>query len=226
MCLFLIIYCLMGIINQGILGGLRKKVGSVVGASWKGIPVLRIYQPVVANPKTAAQVTVRNGFKGFAQLASLILASFIKPLWDRGAVRMSGYNAFLKANAEGIAAGDNPFGATIVATKGKMDKTTIASVSLSAAGLTVTWDGSASNRYALPTDLPFVLVMDDANEKVLYAGAAPEGVKRSDGTLTILPAAFMNPADATSEGKVYLSFMRADGSIVSDSDDEDYAYSA
>lgn len=216
----------MGIINQGILGGLRKKVGSVVGASWKGIPVLRIYQPVVSNPKTAAQVTVRTGFKGFSLLASMILASYIKPLWDRGAVRMSGYNAFLKANATGIAAGANPFSAQIVATKGKMDKTTIATVAVSAAGVTVTWDGAATSRYALPTDVPYILLLDDANEKVLYAGAAPAGTKRSDGTLTVAANAFMNPAEATSEGKVYLSFMRADGSIVSDSDDEDYAYNA
>ena len=216
----------MGIINQGILGGLRKKVGSVVGASWKGIPVLRIYQPVVANPKTAAQVTVRTGFSSFAQLASIILASYIKPLWDRGAVRMSGYNAFLKANADGIAAGHNPFSDLFVATKGKMDKTTITSLNLSAAGLAVQWDGSATSRYALPTDKPYVLCLDEANEKVIYAGPAADGVKRSDGVLLIQPASFMNPADSSSEGKVYLSFMREDGSIVSDSDDEDFTFSA
>ena len=216
----------MGIINQGILGGLRKKVGSVVGASWKGIPVLRIYQPVVSNPKTAAQVTVRTGFKDFALLASLILASYIKPLWDRGAVRMSGYNAFLKANAEDIAAGHNPFDVAITASKGKMDATPIASVALGAAGITVTWDGTATSRYALATDIPYLLVLDQANGKVLFAGKASATAKRSDGTVTVAAANFMNPADASSEGKAYLSFMREDGSIVSDSDDADYAYSA
>lgn len=212
----------MGIINQGILGGLRKKVGSVVGASWKGIPVLRIYQPVVSNPKTAAQVTVRTGFKGFALLASTILASYIKPLWDRGAVRMSGYNAFLKANAEGIAAGNNPLASLIVATKGKMDKTTITAVSFANSKLTVSWDPTAMNRYALATDKPYVLVLDATNEKVIYAGPLGESTKRSDGHGEVAAAAFMNPTDATSAGKVYLSFMREDGSIVSDSDDEDY----
>lgn len=212
----------MGIINQGILGGLRKKVGSVVGASWKGIPVLRIYQPVVSNPKTAAQVTVRTGFKAFAMLASAILAAYIKPLWDRGAVRMSGFNAFLKANAQLIANGDSPFDAEIVATKGKMDATPIASVSVTSAGITVTWNPAATGRYALATDIPYLLILDQANEKVLYAGCPNASAKREDGTVTVLPAAYMSAFDASGEGKAYLSFMRADGSIVSDSDAEDW----
>lgn len=212
----------MGIINQGILGGLRKKVGSVVGASWKGIPVLRIYQPVVSNPKTAAQVTVRTGFKAYAMLASLILAAYIKPLWDRGAVRMSGFNAFLKANAQSIANGDSPFDVAIIATKGKMDATPIASVSVASTGITVTWNSATSGRYALPTDIPYLLVMDAANEKVLYAGCPDANAKRQDGTVTVLPAAFMSEFDSAGEGKAYLSFMRADGSIVSDSDSEDW----
>lgn len=213
----------MGIINQGILGGLRKKVGSVVGASWKGIPVLRIYQPVVSNPKTAAQVTVRSGFKAFSELASLILASYIKPLWDRGAVRMSGYNAFLQANKTGVAAGANPYDVEIVASKGKMDATSLASLAVSAASITVSWDASETSRYALATDLPFVLVLDSQTEKVIYAGAAPSGVTRATGSLTINAADFQNAPATGSAGKAYLTFMRADGSIVSDSAADDWS---
>lgn len=212
----------MGIINQGILGGLRKKVGSVVGASWKGIPVLRIYQPVVSNPKTAKQVTVRTGFKAYALLASAILAAYIKPLWDRTAVRMSGYNAFLKANAQLIKNGGNPFDEAFIATKGKMDATPIASVAVTAAGITVTWDPTATGRYALPTDVPYLLVLDQANQKVIYAGCPDPSAVRSAGSVTALPAAFMNALETGAEGKAYLSFMRADGSIVSDSDNEDW----
>ena len=32
----------MGIINQGILGGVSGTVGNVVGGSWKGINYLRV----------------------------------------------------------------------------------------------------------------------------------------------------------------------------------------
>ena len=213
----------MGIINQGILGGLRKKVGSVVGASWKGIPVLRIYQPVVSNPKTAAQVTVRTGFKSFTELASLCLASYIKPLWDRGAVRMSGYNAFIQANKALVAVAANPYDVEIVASKGKMDSTAIASASVSASAITVTWDGTAASRYALATDIPYLLVLDSQDEKVIFAGRASTTAKRSDGTVTVAAADFLNAPGAGATGKAYLTFMRADGSIVSDSAAEDWA---
>lgn len=207
----------MGIISQGILGALRKKVGSVVGASWKGIPVLRIYQPVVANPKTAAQVRVRSGFKAFGQLASLILASYIKPLWDRGAVRMSGYNAFLKANALSISGNLSPYDTHFIATKGKMDATTIATAAVSPAAIVVTWDPTEKSRYALDSDLPFVLVVNSTNDNVMFAGQAPEGTTREDGTLSIPAASFLNGSTGNDAVCVYLSFMRADGTIVSDS---------
>ena len=39
----------MGVISQGILGGVSGKVGNVVGASWKGIDYLRIKPSNVAN---------------------------------------------------------------------------------------------------------------------------------------------------------------------------------
>ena len=208
----------MGIINQGILGAVRKKVGNVVGASWKGIPVLKIYQPVVSNPKTAAQVTVRTGFKAFAQLASLILASYIKPLWDRNAVRMSGYNAFMKANAEFIADGSSPFDVEFVATKGKMDATAITSGSASASGITLNWDSSATSRYALPEDKPYVLALNVTQGTVAFAGLAGSAAKRSDGTVTIAAAALMNAITSGDDLDVYLSFQRSDATIVSDSD--------
>lgn len=49
----------MGIINQGILGGVRGKVGNVVGGGWKGIDWLRV-RVIPTNPQTAAQVLVRQ----------------------------------------------------------------------------------------------------------------------------------------------------------------------
>lgn len=216
----------MGIINQGILGGLRKKVGSVVGAAWKGIPVLRIYQPVVANPKTAAQVTVRTGFKGLVQFASVILAGYIKPLWDRGAVRMSGYNAFLRANKETIADGESPFNVDLVATKGKMDATAVATAALDGSGMTVTWDSSASGRYALATDIPFILALDLTNEAILFAGQAGTTAKRSDGSVAIAASDLQNIPSGSASMKVYLSFLRQDGTIVSDSASKEFSYTA
>ena len=53
----------MGKIKQGILGGFKGKVGTVIGASWNGIAYMRGLAQSVKNPKTAAQLQQRAFFK-------------------------------------------------------------------------------------------------------------------------------------------------------------------
>ncbi len=50
----------MGTYKQGILGSFIGKVGTVVGSTWRGIAVMRSLASKVANPRTAAQVAVRD----------------------------------------------------------------------------------------------------------------------------------------------------------------------
>lgn len=50
----------MGTYKQGILGSFIGKVGTVVGSTWRGISVMRSLASKVANPRTAAQLDVRN----------------------------------------------------------------------------------------------------------------------------------------------------------------------
>lgn len=88
----------MAIIKQGILGGFSNKVGSVVGAGWKGIATMRSLPQSVANPRTTAQVANRSTFAQLAQVGSSILPTIIQPLWNRWAKRMSGYNEWLSVN--------------------------------------------------------------------------------------------------------------------------------
>lgn len=92
----------MATIKQGILGGFSGKVAGVVGTSWKGIAVMKSLPLSVANPKTAAQVGNRSSFKAASQFLSFILVAIVKPLWDRFAIRESGFNASLRANKEGF----------------------------------------------------------------------------------------------------------------------------
>ena len=53
----------MGKIKQGILGGFKGKVGTVIGSSWNGIAYMRGLPQSVKNPKTAAQQAQRAFFK-------------------------------------------------------------------------------------------------------------------------------------------------------------------
>lgn len=90
----------MGVIKRGILGGFSGRVANVVGSSWKGIAYMKSLPLSVANPQTTGQTTQRNAFTAVVFAATSTLAVFIKPLWDRFAQGMSGYNDFVSKNVE------------------------------------------------------------------------------------------------------------------------------
>ena len=80
----------MGKIKQGILGGFRGKVGTVIGASWNGIAYMRGLAQSHKNPKTAAQLQQRAFFTELhglvSQLSDEQLASLF-PTVTRGMTR-------------------------------------------------------------------------------------------------------------------------------------------
>ncbi|MBO7082471.1 MAG: hypothetical protein J6W30_01355 [Bacteroidales bacterium] len=62
----------MGKIKQGILGGFRGTVGTVIGSSWNGIAYMKGKPQSVRNPRTDAQVQQRNFFKEVQELVGQI----------------------------------------------------------------------------------------------------------------------------------------------------------
>ena len=80
----------MGKIKQGILGGFRGTVGTVVGSSWNGVAYMKGKPQSVRNPRTDAQVQQREFFKEVqalvAQLTDEQLASLF-PSVTRGMTR-------------------------------------------------------------------------------------------------------------------------------------------
>ena len=80
----------MGKIKQGILGGFRGTVGTVVGSSWNGIAYMKGKPQSVRNPRTEDQVQQRNFFKDLQQLVAQLndeqLASLF-PTVTRGMTR-------------------------------------------------------------------------------------------------------------------------------------------
>lgn len=202
----------MAIIKQGILGGFKKKIGSVVGSSWKGIATMRSLPLSVANPKTAAQVSNRNRFKTCAQFASMILAGLIKPLMDRFAGQMSGYNYFTKLNKDVWENPLSPTWADLVISKGKMIAPNLADTQITAAGVQLDWEQTGQDRYGLPTDKVFALVVNTTTNEVLFQGDT--GKTRVDIDAAI---AFEQPGVTGHTIYVYASFLRADNSEVSNS---------
>ena len=92
----------MGKIKQGILGGFRGTVGTVVGSSWNGIAYMKGKPQSVRNPRTEDQVQQRNFFKDLQQLVAQLsdeqLASLF-PAVTRGMTRRNMFTRQLAAAA-------------------------------------------------------------------------------------------------------------------------------
>lgn len=93
----------MGKIKQGILGGFRGTVGTVVGSSWNGIAYMKGKPQSVRNPRSDAQVQQRTFFKEVQALVTQLtdeqLASLF-PNITRGMTRRNMLTRQLSACAD------------------------------------------------------------------------------------------------------------------------------
>ena len=67
----------------GLVGNIRNKVGNFVFSTWKGIQVVKAYQPTVSNPRSAGQIAQRARFDYAVQYA--IAANdmpYLKHIWS------------------------------------------------------------------------------------------------------------------------------------------------
>ena len=173
----------MARLDQGLLGGYSGKLGTTVGATWKGVNVVRTYQPNVANPNTKLQRDHRVKFKEIAHFGSFFLASMVKPFWDKGAKRMSGYNAFVSRNARAMKDSIDFDPLSLIIGDGQMGHPESQAILQEGSGeIRVSWNPDEPVLYGQPTDELYVVVFNYANEPIGYSlGEAT----REDATLTI-----------------------------------------
>lgn len=212
----------MGVIKRGILGGFSGKVGNVVGSSWKGIAVIKSQPLSVANPQTAGQTNQRNKFSGAVVVAKILLAGLIKPLWDRFAQGQSGYNAWMSANIENFTTAGAPVVADLEMSSGSLALDDIDSVSGTNGSptATVTWTSSEGTGNALATDEAYAVVYNADQD--MWGIASGTDTRTDETTDVTMPA-----NQATGEiMHAYLSFRKADGTLVSNSDYSNNAVSA
>lgn len=213
----------MGKIKQGILGGFSGKVANVVGSSWKGIAVMKSLPLSVANPKTAAQLLQRSRFSLLVKIAADILTSTVKPLWDRFAQKMSGFNDFVSTNFDAYF-GKLPepnFGALVIS-KGKMlAPNVVTGAWTTPTSINVEWESDPSDPYAMASDIPYIVLIDKTDYKAV---SVPVGVAtRVTGEVTVDLGLTV---DSSHLQQVYVAFKRADGTVVSDSANEEVPASA
>lgn len=199
----------MAKINQGIFGAVQGKVGNLVGSSYKGIPVLKSKAASVANPQTADQTEQRNRMTSAVTFAKLILALWIKPLWDRFAVKMSGYNLWIQKNVANFEGGELQNPEDLIMSVGNMAATTIDSLTGDATSdtVTITWTPDTTG-FHLASDIAYVLVY------VVQGGLffSSNSVARSVGACTV---SCPDALGAVTDVEVWLVFKRTNGLYIS-----------
>lgn len=202
----------MAKIKQGILGGFSGKVANVVGSSWKGIAIIKSLPLSVANPQTAAQVAQRLKMTNVVAFSKEILATVIKPLRDRFAVRQSGYNTFVSDNIALFATALPTTFADLEIASGKMASTAIGNLVGAAAQATVeaTWTDDQGTGFKLAGDEAYLVCINETNGEIASVGAA---TTREDESAI---ATFDSNLTALDDVHAYLNFLRADGTVVSD----------
>lgn len=202
----------MGVIKRGILGGFSNKVANIVGSSWKGIAVIKSLPLSVANPNTAAQQAQRNKFTEVVAFAGSILTTVIKPLWDRFAQQMSGYNAFIQANIDFFDETGLATPASLITSRGSLVGITNmdATRDSTTEQVTVTWDNNSGTGNAVASDELYLVVWNITTNSLVYAG---QPAIRSAATVTVTGEAF----EVGNVIWTYAAFRSANGFLASNS---------
>lgn len=202
----------MATFKQGILGGFSGKVGGVIGSSWKGIDTMRSQPSSVTNPRTNAQVANRSRFKSVSQLAAAMLTTIVKPLNDRFAQKMSGFNDFCQRNASTFDALGAFVPANLVLSRGKLSAP--AGLTQGASGYTeviIDYLSVLNGSFDSATDKLFAVVINPAGEVI---GTSSGAVTRNSSSVAIdIP----NGSENDFPCHAFLSFLREDGTQVSNS---------
>ena len=162
-------------------GNWEGKVGQTVGAKWKNKSTIRTYTKP-SNPKTAAQMSVRSAF---AQMTAYV-ASFADQIKYLSALNTSGQsvrNAIIQANKMQIS--DGTFNkATLMVSKGGLQKVTNEQATESAGKITVTWDKPTATNFTKDAKLIAICVQESSGlVEVLEAEAKPVGNATVSGNI-------------------------------------------
>jgi hypothetical protein len=184
-----------------------------VGSSWKGIAVMKSLPLSVANPKTASQVGRRAQFTTATKLGSTLLASTIKPLRDRFAQGQSGYNTFVSDIIESVGGNGVLDPANLAISKGSLLGNSAITVTYDTSDdeFTVDWSDNAGEGNALASDKVYFCVIDSTGKVYTQGDTLAIRTEVQDKKNNDLPTA--PPSGAWG----FISFLRADGTMVSDS---------
>jgi len=199
---------------KGILGGFSGKVGTVIGACWKGIDYMRSIAANVTDAKTAAQLDQRAKFSAVIKFLRPLTA-FLRFSFKSQAIRMSAFNAALAYNLKNAILGIYPgyeidYEAALVSCGSLPGALNPTAESVVAAKVAFTWEDNSLDADTKADDKVILLVYNPAkNQAINVVGTQT----RADGMQVLsLPASFSGD-----NVECYISFIQNEGSEVSNS---------
>ena len=202
----------MGKIKQGILGGFRGKVGTVIGASWNGISYMRGLAQSHKNPKTAAQTTQRSFFKEVLDIASQFSDEQMKFLFPENVGGMTRHNALVKQLTEFAAVDGDTKSVDLgnINSLGNAPTAELPEVSITASGenLTISWDGDTANRAEAADEYPTVFVANVTKKKVFLVNSTAALGNTGEVSFNVGLAAYGE------EGDTFSGYMMLTGSKI------------
>ena len=205
----------MGTIKKGILGGFSGIVGTVIGASWKGIDYMRSRATSISNPRTPAQVEQRAKFTAVGMFLKP-LTSFLRIGFKSAAIKMSAYNAAMSFNLKNAITGifpafDIDYSKVLVSQGSLPGALNPATVSVTAGTVRFTWENNSWETNASADDQAVLVVYNPAKQAAVSVIGA---IARAVGTQTvILPNSFTGD-----QVQCFIAFINANQSVISNSE--------
>ena len=160
----------MGKIKQGILGGFKGKVGTVIGASWNGFAYMRGLPQSVKNPKTAAQQAQRAFFKEVQDLVGQLSYEQLLFLFPNTEQGMSRRNALVKQLAAFplVENDEKHVDLADIASIGNAPTDELPDVTITASrsNLTISWDQENAWRTQHGDEYPTICVFNVTQKKI------------------------------------------------------------
>ncbi len=202
----------MGKIKQGILGGFKGKVGTVIGSSWNGIAYMRGLAQSVKNPKTAGQTTQRGFFREVLDIAAQLSKEQLSFLFPTAPSKMTRHNALVKQLTE-VAAIDGDVKSVDLGNINSLGNAATADlpdVAITAAGenLTISWDGDSTERADNADEYPTVFVANVTKKKVYLVNSTAALGATGEVSFNVGLAAYGE------EGDTFSGYMMLTGSKV------------
>ena len=205
----------MGKIRKGILGGFSGKVGTVVGASWRGIAYMRSLPLKVRNPRTQPQLEQRSKFA--------LTLNFLKPMtgllrvgWKMYSHRQSPFNAAMSYAIANAITGSYPNYAVdpgkVMISRGALSPAVnaTATAASSGGGIYFDWDDNSGSSTAKVTDRTLVAVVNPAKSEAVFDTA---GGTRTDASQSVnAPSGWVGDTV-----HAYMGFVSDDGREVANS---------